>query len=122
LTIEQLRTILPTLISYLAPSAFVVYTYAAVTLERLLLLKREEGLVLTKNNLAPLLQNLLAALFGLIERDTSPEKLAENDFLMRCMSQKDGADFRFDESDDCKSRYLGTLSPSFYTTSPWHSR
>jgi len=88
LTIEQLRTVLPTLISYLAPSAFVVYTYAAVTLERLLLLKREEGMVFTKTDLAPLLQNLLAALFGLIERDTSPEKLAENDFLMRCTYRK----------------------------------
>jgi exportin-2 (importin alpha re-exporter) len=65
-----------------------VYTYAAVTLERLLLLKREEGMVFTKTDLAPLLQNLLVALFSLIERDTSPEKLAENDFLMRCMSRK----------------------------------
>jgi exportin-2 (importin alpha re-exporter) len=67
---------------------FVVYTYAAVTLEKLLLLKREEGLVFTKTDLAPLLQNLLGALFGLIERDTSPEKLAENDFLMRCTSSR----------------------------------
>ena len=85
MTIEQLRTVLLTLISYLAPSAFVVYTYAAVTLERLLLLKREEGMVFTKTDLAPLLQNMLAALFSLIERDTSPEKLAENAFLMRCI-------------------------------------
>ena len=52
------------------------------------MLKREEGPVFTKTDLAPLLQNLLAALFGLIERDTSPEKLAENDFLMRCASTR----------------------------------
>ena len=63
-----------------------MYTYAAVTLERLLFLKREGGPVFTKTDLAPLLQNLLSALFGLIERDTRPEKLAENDFVMRCWS------------------------------------
>ncbi len=61
-----------------------MYTYAAVTLERILLLKREGGPVFTKTDVAPLLQNLLSSLFKSIERDTRPEKLAENDFLMRC--------------------------------------
>lgn len=61
-----------------------MYTYAAVTLERILLLKREEGPVFTKTDLAPLLQDLLGSLFSLIEKDPAPEKLAENDFLMRC--------------------------------------
>lgn len=69
---------------YLSRSEFVVYTYAAVTLERILLLKREDGPVFTKTDLAPLLQDLLGSLFQSIERDTRPEKLAENDFLMRC--------------------------------------
>ena len=62
-----------------------MYTYAAVTLERILLLKREDGPVFTKTDLAPLLQDLLGSLFTLIEKDPAPEKLAENDFLMRCM-------------------------------------
>jgi exportin-2 (importin alpha re-exporter) len=84
LTTEQLRAILPTLVAYLSTSQFVVYTYASVTLERLLLLKRDGAAVFTKTDLAPLLQELLASLFGLIEGDTRPEKLAENDFLMRC--------------------------------------
>ena len=61
-----------------------MYTYAAVTLERILLLKREGGPVFTKTDVAPLLQNLLSSLFKSVERDTRPEKLAENDFLMRC--------------------------------------
>lgn len=62
-----------------------VYTYAAVTLERILLLKRDEALVFTKTDLAPLLQGLLGSLFKSIEKDPRPEKLAENDFLMRCI-------------------------------------
>ena len=40
---DQLRGILPTLVTYLSSQEFVVYTYAAVTLERILLLKREDG-------------------------------------------------------------------------------
>lgn len=86
MTTDQLRGILPTLVTYLESSEFVVYTYAAVTLERILLLKREDGPVFTKTDVAPLLQNLLSSLFKSIERDTRPEKLAENDFLMRCLS------------------------------------
>jgi exportin-2 (importin alpha re-exporter) len=85
LTIEQLRVILPTLVTYLSTAEFVVYTYAAVTLERILLLKRDDGPVFTKNDVAPLVGDLLGSLFTLIEKDPAPEKLAENDFLMRCM-------------------------------------
>lgn len=86
LTTDQLRGILPKLVRYLESSEFVVYTYAAVTLERILLSKREDGPVFTKADIAPLLQNLLSSLFKSIERDARPEKLAENDFLMRCLS------------------------------------
>lgn len=81
---DQLKTALPVLVEYLAKTEFVVYTYAAVTLERLLFLKRENAAVFTKTDLAPVLQDLLGSLFGLIERDPAPEKLAENDFLMKC--------------------------------------
>lgn len=84
LTTEQLRGALPTLVAQLLSPEFVVYTYAAVTLERILLLKRENVHVFTKSDLTPLLQGLLGSLFQRIEKDPAPEKLAENDFLMRC--------------------------------------
>jgi exportin-2 (importin alpha re-exporter) len=85
LTVEQLKSALPILVTYLANTEFVVYTYAAVTIERLLLLKRDNTAIFTKTDLAPLLQDLLGSLFGLIERDPAPEKLAENDFVMKCL-------------------------------------
>jgi exportin-2 (importin alpha re-exporter) len=84
LTREQLRTIMPYLVAYLATEDYVVYTYAAVTLDRLLLLKREDGPVFTKTDLGPVLQELLGSMFQRIEVDPRPEKLAENDFLMKC--------------------------------------
>ena len=82
---DQLKTALPILVTYLSKTEFVVYTYAAVTMERMLLLKRDNTVIFTKTDLAPLLQDLLGSLFGLIERDPAPEKLAENDFLMKCL-------------------------------------
>ena len=85
LTTEQLKGILPVLATYLTSSEFVVYTYAAVTLDKILLQKRAEGPVYTKVDLTPLLEPLLGSLFALIEKDPQPEKLAENDFLMKCV-------------------------------------
>jgi exportin-2 (importin alpha re-exporter) len=109
-------------VGYLSTSQFVVYTYAAVTLERILLLKRDGVQVFNKTDLAPLLQDLLASLFGLIERDTTPEKLAENDFLMRCISLLCRIDERFNAGYDCESGHLDALSSSFYTASYQHSQ
>jgi exportin-2 (importin alpha re-exporter) len=117
---EQLRAILPTLVTYLSTQEFVVYTYAAVTLERILLLKREDGLVFTKTDVAPLLQDLLGALFTLIEKDARPEKLAENDFLMRCTSLG-VADCRCNACYDCESGYDGAVPTSCDSTSRWYS-
>jgi hypothetical protein len=115
---EQLRGILPTLVTYLSSQEFVVYTYAAVTLERILLLKREGGPVFTKTDLAPLLQDLLGSLFTLIEKDPAPEKLAENDFLMRCTTLLNGlADDRCDESYDGEQGYFGSFLAGLYPAS-----
>jgi exportin-2 (importin alpha re-exporter) len=84
LTSEQLRTIMPFLVAYLSTEDYVVYTYAAVTLDRLLLLKRDGVPIFTKTDLAPLLRDILASTLQKIEVDPRPEKLAENDFLMKC--------------------------------------
>lgn len=99
-----------------------MYTYAAVTLERILLLKREEGAVFTKTDLAPLLQDLLGSLFTLIEKDPEPEKLAENDFLMRCTPFYiiGLADDRCDESYDGKQGYFGPVFAGLDSTSSRH--
>ena len=70
--------------AYLATEDYVVYTYAAVTLDRLLLLKRDNVPIFTKTDLSPLLQDLLGSIFQRIIVDPRPEKLAENDFLIKC--------------------------------------
>ncbi|ODV91468.1 hypothetical protein CANCADRAFT_71450 [Tortispora caseinolytica NRRL Y-17796] len=78
---------IPVLSSFLASSNYVVFTYAAITIERLLSLKNPDNTATTlfsKSDIAPLSQDLLQHLFAIIERANTPEKLAENEYLMRC--------------------------------------
>ena len=75
------------LIQNLASTNYVVYTYAAITLERVLALVDDNGQhILSRTDIQPYAKDLLEHLFALVEKDTSsPAKLQENEFLMRCI-------------------------------------
>ncbi|KAK3327683.1 CAS/CSE protein [Cercophora scortea] len=74
------------LIKNLGSSNYVVYTYAAIAVERVLFLTDDQGQhILSRADIEPYAQNLLEHLFALVEKDTSPAKLQENEFLMRCI-------------------------------------
>ncbi|KAL2015956.1 hypothetical protein VTK56DRAFT_4512 [Thermocarpiscus australiensis] len=86
------------LIQNLASTNYVVYTYAAIAIERVLFLTDEQGQHLfPRSDIQPYAKDLLAHLFALVEKDTSSSaKLQENEFLMRCIMRvlivmKDGA-------------------------------
>ncbi|AAS53644.2 AFR273Wp [Eremothecium gossypii ATCC 10895] len=87
LTKEQLVEILPVMANFLQDSEYVVYTYAAVTIERILSIREpnpSNAMLFTKNDLTNSAHLLLDNLFGLtLKQNTSPEKLAENEFLMK---------------------------------------
>jgi exportin-2 (importin alpha re-exporter) len=98
--------VLPLLLSRLDSQDVVVYTYAAVALDRILSMHVEDSTVLMCVTLAsypasfdtpfhrisrfssadvqPFALQLLNALLSKIEAQQSPERVAENDFLMRC--------------------------------------
>ncbi|KAL2261541.1 hypothetical protein VTK26DRAFT_3939 [Humicola hyalothermophila] len=86
------------LIQNLASTNYVVYTYAAIAVERVLFLTDEQGQhMFPRSDIQPYAKDLLEHLFALIEKDTSAAKLQENEFLMRCIMRvliviKDGAD------------------------------
>ncbi|CEP62978.1 importin-alpha export receptor LALA0_S06e08240g [Lachancea lanzarotensis] len=86
---EQLIQILPILAELLQSEEFVVYTYASITIERILAIRESNTssvLVFKKSDLAGSSQVLLTNLFRLIfKQGQSPEKLAENEFLMRAV-------------------------------------
>ncbi|ORY85547.1 importin-alpha re-exporter [Protomyces lactucae-debilis] len=84
LTKQQITSVFPMLAQHLTSPNYVVYTYAAVTVEALLTMKRDGQTLFSTLDVAPFSAELLQNLLSLIERGSSPEKLAENDFLMRC--------------------------------------
>lgn len=82
---EQISGIFPLLAHHLSSDNYVVFTYSAVTVEALLSMKTDNKSVFSKQDVSTFSQALLQNLLQLIERGDSPEKLAENDFLMRCV-------------------------------------
>jgi exportin-2 (importin alpha re-exporter) len=86
LTKAQWSAAFPPLVKNLASSNYVVYTYASIAVERVLLLSNDDGQhIFGKQEVAPFAKDLLEHLFQLIEKDSAPEKIQENEFLMRCL-------------------------------------
>ncbi|KAI9288300.1 putative importin-alpha export receptor [Umbelopsis sp. AD052] len=85
LTKEQLVTVFPLLVEHLKSDSYVVYTYSAVTIERILFIKKGNAMLFTQSDIQPYAETLLELLFKQIEKGQTPEKLAENDYLMRAI-------------------------------------
>lgn len=85
----QLIEIMPILANFLEIDEYVVYTYAAVTIERILTIRQSNAsptFIFDKADLSGSADILLTNLLRLIlKQDSSPEKLAENEFLMRAV-------------------------------------
>ncbi|KAJ5809254.1 uncharacterized protein N7503_001472 [Penicillium pulvis] len=86
ITKEQWQQVLPVLVKHLASPNYVVYTYAAIAVERALFLSDGQGQpVIPPTEITPLANDLLEHIFQLIQRDPAPQKVQENEFLMRCV-------------------------------------
>ena len=89
---DQWQEAFPLLVKHLASSDYVVYTYAAIAVERVLALTDDTNYpIINKMQVLPLAKELLEHLFKLIEKDKSTQqsdlapKVQENEFLMRCV-------------------------------------
>ena len=83
---EQWRDAFPLLVKHLGSSNYVVYSYAAIAIERVLALTDEARRpIVTQTDVAPVSKDLLEHLFHLIVKHPAPEKIQENEFLMRCV-------------------------------------
>lgn len=86
LTKEQLSNTLPVLSQLLGSKEYVVYTYAAVTIERILSIRVNNELLFAKSDIEPVAKSLIDELMRLIFKNaSSPEKLSENEFLAKCI-------------------------------------
>lgn len=90
LTKAQLVETFPLLSHHFQNDNYVVYTYAAVTIEKILSLRNptnHQELLFSKTDIPTnISKDLLMNLFRLMfSKGDSPEKLAENEFLMKCV-------------------------------------
>ncbi|KAI1500957.1 chromosome segregation protein [Biscogniauxia marginata] len=86
LTKEQWQAAFQPLIKNMGSSNYVVYTYAAIAVERLLYLSNDAGArIFGRADIEPFAKDLLDHLFKLVEKENSPAKMQENEFLMRCI-------------------------------------
>lgn len=86
LTQQQWQAAFPLLVNQLSSSNYVVHTYAAIAVERVLYLtddKRQP--VIPRESITPLAKDLLQHLFKLITAGIKPEKVQENEFLIKCV-------------------------------------
>eukprot|EP00842_Homolaphlyctis_polyrhiza_P002385 jgi/Hompol1/3147/HPOL_003135-RA len=82
---ENLVQILPAVIVHLGSSNYVVNTWAAHTIERIFAIKTGNALMFSPIDVAPFASPIMSSLYQRITAGKTPEKLAENDYLMKCM-------------------------------------
>lgn len=85
LTKPQLLSVLPLLVCHLASDNHVTYTYAAITIERILFIKQGNQLVFAQADIHEFALSLVEGLLTKIESAGTAEKVAENDHLMKCL-------------------------------------
>ncbi|KAG9304522.1 hypothetical protein G9A89_020086 [Geosiphon pyriformis] len=80
---DQLIAVFPSLIKHLSSTNYVVHTYGAIAIERILFMRKDNVMIFGPSDIQEHVQILLVSLFRLIEAGTTPETLAENDYLMK---------------------------------------
>ncbi|KAK4706174.1 exportin-2 (importin alpha re-exporter), partial [Phenoliferia sp. Uapishka_3] len=83
LTKEQLLSVLPLLVPHLQNPSFVIHTYAAITIERILFIKQNGTFMFHQVDIGPYAAPILDALFRIIESGQTPQLIAANDHLMK---------------------------------------
>ena len=82
----QWQEAFPLLVKHLGSPEYVIHSYAAMALERVMALRTSTGQpAISQESVTPLADQLLQHLFQLIEKNSNPAKMQENEFLMRCL-------------------------------------
>ncbi|KAJ1797735.1 importin-alpha export receptor [Coemansia sp. RSA 2399] len=80
---EMLVQALPLLGNHLAHPSPVVSMYAAIAIERMFVLKNDGALVFGPADVQPLAEGMLGHIFAVLDRADTPQKLAENDYMIK---------------------------------------
>ncbi|KAF8749880.1 Cse1 [Rhizoctonia solani] len=84
-TKEQLLPVLRLLVTHLSSKDYVCSAYAAIAIERILFIKNGGKLLFAQADIHDFANDILSALFTVIESGGTPQKIAENDYLMKCI-------------------------------------
>ncbi|KAF2274253.1 Cse1-domain-containing protein [Westerdykella ornata] len=80
------RAAFPLLVQQLGNPNYVIHTYAAIAVERALFMTdKDRQPIIPRDDVLPHAKDLATHLFALITKNTAPEKIQENEFLMRCV-------------------------------------
>jgi len=81
------RIAFPLLVNHLGNSNYVVHTYAAIAVERALFMVDENTKkpIIPQDQVIGVSRDVLTHLFKLITKESAPEKIQENEFLMKCV-------------------------------------
>ncbi|CAE6342293.1 unnamed protein product [Rhizoctonia solani] len=82
---EQLLPVLRLLVTHLSSKDYVCSAYAAIAIERILFIKTGGKLLFAQADIHDFANDILSALFAGIESGGTPQKIAENDYLMKCV-------------------------------------
>ncbi|KAG8694409.1 importin-alpha export receptor [Ceratobasidium sp. 394] len=84
-TKDQLLPVLKLLVDHVRSENYVCSAYAAIAIERILFMKQGGKLLFAQADIHDFANDILVALFAKIESGGSPQKIAENDYLMKCV-------------------------------------
>jgi len=80
------RAAFPLLVNQLGSDNYVIHTYASIAVERVLFMTDSERQpIIPRADVVSSSNQLLTHLFKLIMKDSAPEKIQENEFLMKCV-------------------------------------
>lgn len=83
---ELWRAAFPLLVNQLSSDNYVIHTYAAIAVERALFMTDSERQpIIPRSDVVGSSKDLLTHLFKLVTHDPAPEKIQENEFLMKCV-------------------------------------
>jgi exportin-2 (importin alpha re-exporter) len=83
---EMWRAAFPLLVNQLGNDNYVIHTYAAIAVERALFMTdNDRQPIIPRSDVVGSAKDLLTHLFKLITKNSAPEKIQENEFLMKCV-------------------------------------
>lgn len=82
---EQLVSAFPIIQHHLASHNFIVHTYAAIAIDRILSLRRQGSPVFASIDIAPVADSIITCILRILQSKKQAERISENEFLVKAL-------------------------------------